>query len=145
MIQLLRIYTEVSGFQVIQALEGQEVLPLAQERHPAVVLLQMDLAGRLRGWDALRSLKNDPHTRHIPVLVISWQSQGMLNELAEGAAGYLQEPITYESFVEALHRLAIHCPCDAPPMPPAEHPAEAHRPAGPRVQHPKRKKARTVN
>ena len=59
MIQLLRLYTEVSGLRVIQALEGQEVLPLAQVRRPAVVLLQMDLAGSVRGWDALRALKAD--------------------------------------------------------------------------------------
>ncbi len=145
MIQLLRLYTEVSGLRVIQALEGQEVLPLAQVRRPAVVLLQMDLAGSVRGWDALRALKADPLTWEIPVLIISWQTQGMLNELAEGAAGYLQEPITYEAFVEALQRLNIRCPAEVSPEPaPSAEPGETPRPNPSRV-HPKRKKSRAVN
>ena len=112
LIQLLKVYTEESGFQVMQAFEGQEVLPIAQQAQPAVVLLQMDLAGQTRGWEALRALKADPTTRHIPVVLISWQNLKAVDDLADGAAGYLQEPVNYETFRDALRKAGVCCPVD---------------------------------
>jgi DNA-binding response OmpR family regulator len=106
-IQLLRIYTEETGLRITQVFEGQDVIPMIRRESPAVLLLQMDLPGQIKSLEVLQSLKNDPKTSQIPVLIFSWQ--GMVDGLVEGVATHLQGPITYEAFVEALRKVGIAC------------------------------------
>ncbi len=108
-IQLLRIYTEESGFRVVQAYEGQDVMPLIHRENPVAILLQVDLPGQIKGWELLDALKRDPAIERIPILVFSWQNSDGMKELAEGAAAYLQEPVTYDAFVDALRKAGICC------------------------------------
>jgi CheY-like chemotaxis protein len=104
-IQLLKIYLEECGLQVLQAFEGQEALTKALNEHPAVVLLQMDLPGLVKGGDVLAQLRVNPATCQIPVLVFSWQD--LDEEVIEGAAAQLIEPVTYDVFVEALRAAGV--------------------------------------
>lgn len=110
-LQLLRMYSEESGFRVVQVYEGQDVLPTVHLEQPAAVIMQADLPGRLKGWEVLRLLHNDPLTRAIPVLVVSWQGHPgdseMPDDWLEGAAAHLHEPVTYEAFQEALHQAGV--------------------------------------
>lgn len=110
LIQLLRIFAHGSGFQIVQAFEGQEVLPLARQTLPVVILLQMDLAGQLRGWDVPRELNTSPDTRKIPILAFSWSGQASNDEPGNDSVTYIQEPVTYEMFVDVLRKLGIICP-----------------------------------
>ncbi len=105
-IQLLRIYTEETGLRVIQVFEGQDIIPTIHREHPVVILLQMDLPGQVKSLEVLESLKKDSSTCHIPVLVFSWQ--GTIEGLVEGTATHLQEPVTYDAFVDALNKVGIH-------------------------------------
>ncbi len=109
-IQLLRIYTEEMGLRVTQAFVGQDVLPMIHKENPSVILLQVDLPGQLKGWEVLNFLKSDPSTCHIPILVFSWQSHRAMENLTGGASAYIQEPVTYDSFVEALGKVGIYNP-----------------------------------
>jgi hypothetical protein len=70
----------------------------------------MDLAGQLRGWDVPRELKTTPDTQKIPILVFSWSGQGLTEDPGNDTVTYIQEPVTYESFVNALSKLGIICP-----------------------------------
>jgi DNA-binding response OmpR family regulator len=106
-IQLFRVYTEETGLRVIQVFEGQDIIPMIHKESPVVILLQMDLPGQIKSLEVLASLKKDPSACHIPVLVFSWQ--GTIEGLEEGTATHLQEPVTYEAFVDALKKVGIHC------------------------------------
>lgn len=106
-IQLLRVYSEESGFRVVQAFECQDVLPLVYRENPAAVLLQMDLPGQGRRGDLLESLQKDPATGHIPLLVFSWQSSEAADNVPGGVTAFLQEPVTYEAFVDALRKAGL--------------------------------------
>lgn len=108
-IQLLRIYSEESGFRVLQVYEGQDVLPMVLSEKPAAVLLQIDLPGQIKGRDVLHLLKRDPATCRVPVLAFSWQAQDEVEDLEEIVAAHLQEPVTYEAFSEALERAGVDC------------------------------------
>jgi DNA-binding NtrC family response regulator len=110
LIQLLRVFAQGSGFDIIQAFEGQEVLPLARDTLPVVILLQMDLAGQLRGWQVPRELKTLPDTQKIPILAFSWTGQNLNDDPEDNTVTFIQEPVTYESFINALKNLGIICP-----------------------------------
>jgi CheY-like chemotaxis protein len=104
-IQLLRMYSEECGLRVVQAFDGPELLTKALIEQPAAILLRTDLTGITKTREMLASLKNDPFSAKIPVIVFSWQ--GMGEESIEGAAVNLTEPVSYDSFVSALELLGV--------------------------------------
>lgn len=108
LLQLLRVFTEESGFRVVQVHEAQDVLPMVEQENPAAILLQIDLPGRIKGGELLQVLNQNPLLKHIPVLAFSWQNEGA-GDLANSVAAYLQEPVTYDAFVDALHKAGITC------------------------------------
>jgi DNA-binding NtrC family response regulator len=110
-IQLLRIYCEESGFRIVQVYEGQEVLPMIYQEKPVAVFMQADLPGKIKGGDVLRLIKSDRFAFQVPVLVFSWGGHAGIGEPAvewpEGAAAYLQEPVTFDVFQDALRKAGI--------------------------------------
>ncbi len=109
-IQLLRIYSEESGFEVVQVYEGQDVLPMVQQVRPAVIFLQADLPGKIKGMDVLHTLKSDILACELPVLVFSWFGENTevgATEQINGAAAHLQEPVTYATFQDALNKAGV--------------------------------------
>jgi two-component system phosphate regulon response regulator PhoB len=59
-----------AGHEVQQATAGQPGLRLAREHHPALVLLDLMLPD-LSGTEVCKTLKSDPATRDIPVLMLT--------------------------------------------------------------------------
>lgn len=106
-IQLLRVYSEESGFRVVQAYEGQDVLPVIHQESPQVILLQADLPGRVKSAEVLKSIRNDPQAMLIPLLVFSWEGHGALPGGQAGVTAHLTEPVTYDAFVDALNQAGI--------------------------------------
>jgi CheY-like chemotaxis protein len=108
LLQLLRIYIEECGFRVVQVHDGQDVLPVVAKEDLAAILLQVDLPGKIKGKELLKVLHQDPQAHHIPVFAFSWQNED-LNELAQSTATNLQEPVTYDAFVDAFRKAGIQC------------------------------------
>ncbi len=81
---------EKEGFRMIAAATGEEALRLARERKPDVISLDVLMPG-MDGWTVLRSLKADPLTASIPVVMVSMLDDKDLGH-ALGAADYLTKP-----------------------------------------------------
>ena len=73
--KLLRDSLQVTGYETAEANNGELGLELARQRKPALILMDIQLPG-ISGFDALRSLRGDPDTRTIPVIVNS-MARGM--------------------------------------------------------------------
>lgn len=58
------------GFEVISTLKGEEVLSKTMEFRPNLILLDVFLSG-VDGIDVCNSLKSNPQTKDIPVIMIS--------------------------------------------------------------------------
>jgi signal transduction histidine kinase len=101
-IDLLTVYLEAAGLRVVSASDGRRGVELIQALQPAIVVLDILLPG-LDGWQVLESLKADPATAAIPVVVVS-----ILDErgrgLALGATEYLVKPVSREGVLDALAR-----------------------------------------
>ncbi len=61
---------ERKGFEVLIAVDGQEGVNMARSESPNLILMDMSLPV-MDGWEAVRSLKDDPETKSIPVLGLS--------------------------------------------------------------------------
>jgi CheY-like chemotaxis protein len=91
------------NFQLLRAENGTQGIDMARNHCPQVILMDLNLPG-MGGMEALRVLRQDPATRHIPVLAIS--ANAMPSDISKGlAAGffaYLTKPFKIEEFLKVL-------------------------------------------
>ena len=89
--------------RLLSAVNGAIGLEQARAELPDVILMDINLPG-ISGYEALRSLKEDPATRHIPVLALSANAmpRDVEKGLEAGFFRYLTKPIRVREFMEAL-------------------------------------------
>jgi HAMP domain-containing protein/CheY-like chemotaxis protein/signal transduction histidine kinase len=92
-----------NGFKGLVAVNGAAAIALARRFRPDAVTLDIVLPD-MDGWTVLDRLKHDPKTRHIPVNVISADTQ-MQRGYRLGAIGYLEKPVTKEAINEAMNAI----------------------------------------
>jgi signal transduction histidine kinase/CheY-like chemotaxis protein len=104
-LDLLRLYLEGAGVEVVGVRDGATGLEVVRQRRPSAVVLDIRLPG-MDGWDVLATLKADPATAPIPVVVVS-----MVDErgrgFALGAAEYLVKPVSRDDVLSALTRVTV--------------------------------------
>jgi len=106
--RLLLRFSEKSGLDPIQARVGEEVLRLAQERPPCVIIVDPELPGRLRGWEAVHSLRQDSGLRHAAVITCSWLPAAQAAALVGVTKGHLQKPdLYYRDFLAMLEAIGL--------------------------------------
>ena len=82
---------ERAGYQVVCAEDGETALRLAGEQLFDVILLDL-LLPKISGIDVLKTLKSDPATADIPVVIVSSLCDKNRERLiAEGAEEYLEK------------------------------------------------------
>ncbi|MDR3616911.1 MAG: HAMP domain-containing protein [Candidatus Obscuribacterales bacterium] len=92
-----------NGFKGLVAISGTSALALSKRFGPDAITLDIVLPD-MDGWTVLDRLKHDPTTRHIPVNVISADSQKQRG-YRQGAIGYLEKPVTKEALNEAMNAI----------------------------------------
>jgi len=82
---------------------GNSGIELARAKAPDVILMDINLPG-IDGFEALRILRSDPTTAHIPVVAISANAMPLDIErgLKAGFFRYITKPIKVNEFVEAM-------------------------------------------
>ena len=94
-IRLLLVETLAdAGFQVIQAGDGMVALEKASHERPDVVLLDV-MMPVMDGFEVLGRLREDPATRHIPVVMLTSLSalEGEKRGMDLGVTHYLTKPL----------------------------------------------------
>ncbi len=78
------------GYQVFNACDGKEALVKAKEVHPDLILLDLIMPG-IGGFDVLRTLKANPATASVPVVIFSnlAQESDILESRRLGAIDFL--------------------------------------------------------
>ena len=104
--RLVRDVLQFKGYQTIETETGEEGVELARTRHPALVLMDIQLPG-IDGITALRQLREDPATRSIRVIAVtaSAMTQDRQTILAAGFDGYQSKPINVKAFLEAVQEM----------------------------------------
>lgn len=78
------------GFTVLTASDGEEALRMVRDQAPDLILLDL-IMPKLQGFEVLRTLKEDPQTSPIPVIVLSnlGQESDVKGAVEAGALAYL--------------------------------------------------------
>ncbi len=89
---LLSRVLESAGYRVLSAENGLEALTLVQRFPTDIVVSDIDMP-RLDGWGLLRTLRADPNTRELPVVLLSAYEDavGTLKAAKAGARAYLKK------------------------------------------------------
>ena len=98
------IYFVEDGVELMAYLRKQD-----KYAHPAVaptpdlILLDLNMP-RKDGREALAEIKNDPHLRYLPVVVLttSKAEEDIMRSYDIGAASYITKPVTFDGLVEAI-------------------------------------------
>ena len=90
---LLRVNFEMEGYEVVVAGDGVEGLERARSEQPDVVILDV-MMPRMDGLEVARTLKADPATAAIPILLLSAKAQEVDVRAggATGADAYVTKP-----------------------------------------------------
>lgn len=92
-------------FEFIDAHTGREVMHLANERKPELILLDMKMPD-VDGYEAAAALKGSESTRNIPIIAVT--AQAMLGDreraLAAGCDEYMTKPIDPALLIETMKK-----------------------------------------
>ncbi|MBI5075917.1 MAG: response regulator [Nitrospirae bacterium] len=105
--RLLRDVLQFHGFEVIEAVNGEEGITMARTEKPDIILMDMQMPV-MDGFTAIRTLKNDPDLRQIKIVsVTSFAMAGDREKiLAAGADGYVAKPIDTRELPAMLKELS---------------------------------------
>jgi CheY-like chemotaxis protein len=89
--------------RLLSARDGNLGIQLARMNHPDVILMDINLPG-LTGIEALKILREDVATKHIPVIAISANAmpRDIEKGLSVGFFRYLTKPIKVKEFMNTL-------------------------------------------
>jgi DNA-binding response OmpR family regulator len=91
----MRIAFEGHGYDVVAAIDGQDLLRRLESQRADLIVLDLNMPG-LSGLEVLRRLREDPRLATIPVLVASAQDDGGTRArcLALGAKEFHTKPFS---------------------------------------------------
>ncbi|RSZ56793.1 response regulator [Massilia atriviolacea] len=103
----LKLVQEIVRFRpdlhLLSAPDGHIGIELAKAHLPDVILMDLNLPC-VSGTDALKELRSDPRTAHIPIIALtaSAMPRDVERGLASGFSRYLTKPINIDEFNEAI-------------------------------------------
>lgn len=106
--QLQRHFLEQAGYAVEFVDDGTAALEVAHRQPPAVLVTEILLPG-LDGLTLCRRLREDPATRHVPVVVFSILAAATRARDA-GASAFLRKPLVASTFLETIREAVVAQP-----------------------------------
>lgn len=93
-------------YHIIEGADGIAGWQKTLSGHPDLVMSDVNMSG-MNGIDLCRKIKNDPRTKHIPVILVTAAAgeQEQLRGLEAGAADYLVKPFNFEIMLSRVRNL----------------------------------------
>lgn len=98
---VLRDTVRQHGFHAIVACDGESGLALIEAYTPNAIILDVMLP-HIDGWGVMRSIKDNPRTRHIPVHFITCLEDRQ-KALSMGAVGFITKPVSAEQLGDVFN------------------------------------------
>ncbi len=97
------IISRYPDIQLLTAVNGHDGIEIARASQPSVIMMDINLPG-ISGLEALKILREDPTTAHIPVIAVSANALPLDIEkgLKAGLFLYITKPIKVKELMEAV-------------------------------------------
>ena len=105
-VALLSRMLRQNGYEVLEAEDAEKGLDIARTQGPELIFLDIVLPG-MDGFAALRQLRRDPLTRHLPVIMISGNEQATEQFYVHriGADDFMKKPFARAEVFARIERL----------------------------------------
>ena len=102
-LELVRHHLKREGYEVQCADSGEKALTAARSNPVNLIVLDLMLPG-IDGLEVTRKLKNDPQTKHIPILMLSAKGEesDVVTGLELGADDYVTKPFSADDLLEKI-------------------------------------------
>ncbi|MDA8417294.1 MAG: response regulator [Betaproteobacteria bacterium] len=109
-LELTRATLELSGFEVVTAINGSEALHIAEVESVDLILMDLRMPV-MDGRQSMTALRANPVTAHIPIVVLTASAMKGERELmlTVGFDGYIDKPIDVRTFADTVSRLLKSC------------------------------------
>lgn len=96
---------EAHGYEIIETDDGSNVVNLAREVKPDLVLMDIQLP-EVSGLDIIRQMKSVEGVRDIPVIAVTAfaMKDNEAEIMASGCNAYVAKPISIEPFLEIVQK-----------------------------------------
>ncbi len=104
--QILRDLLTNSGFELIEAVDGESGVALAASQRPDLILMDMQLP-LIDGYEATRRIKANPSMKATPIIAVT--SYALLGDEAKaraaGCDGYIAKPFSPRQLLAKVREL----------------------------------------
>jgi two-component system, cell cycle response regulator DivK len=103
--RIIRDLLTSAGYDMIEALDGEAGVRLAENERPDLILMDIQLPV-LDGHEATRRIKQNPELRHIPIIVVtSYALSGDDQKaMAAGSDGYVAKPFSPRQLLATIRK-----------------------------------------
>ncbi|MEP6707130.1 MAG: response regulator [Pyrinomonadaceae bacterium] len=103
---MMRRLLEMSGYNVIEAINGEEAIEIALRERPKLILMDLSLP-RVDGLAATRRMREYKELSNTPIVAVSAHDTTDFHAeaLAAGCNDYVTKPIDFEELEELLKGL----------------------------------------
>ena len=105
-VRLVQVTLERQGYQVVTAYDGKEALQKVEAEKPDLVVLDV-MMPYMDGFEVLQTLRRDPATRDIPVIMLTAKAQDadVFRGWQSGVDCYLTKPFNPLELVSFVNRI----------------------------------------
>jgi two-component system, chemotaxis family, chemotaxis protein CheY len=95
-----------AGYQVVEAIDGVDAFEKAQTQPFDLVLTDQNMP-RLDGLGLTRKLREHPHFKTVPILMLTTESSDLMKQAgrAAGATGWLVKPFDPIRLIEVIQKV----------------------------------------
>jgi len=104
---MLMLTLAEAGFEVLQAVDGQDGLDVLDKEQVDVVITDINMP-RMDGYEVIRHLRNNAAHKSTPILVLTTESESDKKNLARvaGATGWMVKPFDPERLIATINKVA---------------------------------------
>ena len=104
---MLMLTLAEAGFDVIQAVDGQDGLDVLAKEQVDVIITDINMP-RMDGYEVIRHLRKNPDFKSTPILVLTTESEAEKKNLAReaGATGWMVKPFDPDRLVATVRKVA---------------------------------------
>ncbi|HLL76652.1 MAG TPA: response regulator [Pyrinomonadaceae bacterium] len=103
---MMRRLLEMSGYRVVEAVNGEQAVETAQTERPDLILMDLSLP-KLDGLAATRRIRQSDGLAEVPIVAVSAHdtSDFHADALAAGCDEYVTKPIDFDQLESLLKKL----------------------------------------
>jgi two-component system, chemotaxis family, chemotaxis protein CheY len=96
-----------AGFEVLQAVDGQDGLDVLEKERVDVVITDINMP-RMDGYEVIRRMRSNPIYKSMPVLVLTTENDADKKGLARaaGATGWMVKPFDPDRLIATINKVA---------------------------------------